>query len=69
MEATIVTNKLNIGDRCGIIYNWKGRKCKEDSVYFDGIVNNKVLFKMNNWANDFIIIKLKDLIEIKTNQQ
>ena len=48
---------------CKVVYLYKGQKF-ETNMYYEGRTDNGILFTERNWANDFLPLKLKQLLYV-----
>lgn len=48
---------------CKVVYLYKGKKF-ESNMYYEGRTNNEILFSERNFANDFLPLKIKQLLYV-----
>ena len=51
------------GAYCKVVYLYKGQKF-DKNMYYEGRKDNTILFTSKNWANDFLPLKLKQLLYV-----
>jgi len=52
------------GSYCKVIYLYKGQK-QERNMYYEGRTDNGIWFTERNWSNDFLPLKLKQLLYVR----
>lgn len=48
---------------CKVVYLHKGQKF-ESKMYYEGRTDNGIMFTDRNWANDFLPLKIKQLLTV-----
>ena len=65
MEAkTFKTNEPEVGSYCDIVYIHKGNKYTEKGLEYRGEEKGSVHLRTNNWAGDFYVLKINQILFI-----